>query len=183
MTLTDEQRSKIAKRSSAKGGEYERRVAKLIASYFGLDWGKAFLRTKRTTGGQPHGDLKPIDDMYMIWKGSGYGSIECKCRKEWSFNEIFKNTAKCSIIDYWFKSRDDTNDENTIVCFTKAGVTDYVLLPLSNLDATASRDFSFAHIILPVKGRHFMVTTLMDFLRYTWPYEPAHIMQGEESES
>ena len=181
--LTDEQRSKIAKRSSAKGGEYERRVAKLIAGYFGLDWGKAFLRTKRTTGGQPHGDLKPIDDMYMIWKGSGYGTIECKCRKEWSFNEIFKNPAKCSIADYWLKSCVDTNDERTIVCFTKAGVTDYVLFPLYDLGSSSPKDFTFPHIILPLNGRFFMISTLKDFLRYTWPNEPPHVLPSEETPS
>jgi hypothetical protein len=176
--LTDEQRSKIAKRSSAKGGEYERRVAKLIASYFGMDWGKAFLRTKRTTGGQPHGDLKPIDDMYIVWKGSGYGTIECKCRKEWGFNEIFKNPKKCTILDYWIKSRDDTKDAKTVVVFTKAGVTDYVMFPLL-------QDFVFhgAFASFEAEGQRFMITTLKDFLKFTWPNEPDHIQPGAETES
>ena len=176
--LTDEQRSKIAKRSTAKGGEYERRVAKLISSYFGLDWGKAFLRTKRTTGGQPHGDLKPIDDMYMIWKGSGYGTIECKCRKDWSFNEIFKNPSKSGVYDYWYKSCFDTNDEMTIVCFTKAGVTDYVMFPYHGEFPPRIPSIHFA-----IEGRFFRITTLKAFLRFTWPNEPEHVLTSEELDS
>ncbi len=169
--LPPEIRSKINKRNSQKGGAYERDVAKKIAAYHGIDWKQAFLRTKRTTGGQPHGDLMPIHEMYTIWKDAGLGPIECKHQKVWSFDEIFKRPNTCTVFQYWLKSNDDTNSDNSIVFFTKAGVLDYVLIRddsgMSDIPAIL---FNATDPQTKINYM-FKIITLERFLKTTWVRE------------
>lgn len=163
-------RSKIGKRSSAKGGEYERRVAKLISEYHKIDWKKAFLRTKRTTGGQPHGDLKPIDEMALIWKGMRLGPIECKNRKEWSFDSVFKRPRSCKLMEYWLKSNEDTGTTDSVLFFTKPGVSDYVML-LDDERIGGQTVIKFQTNFKDALPDNFIICTLGDFLKSLWPRE------------
>ena len=159
----DELRSKIAKRSSQKGGEGERGAAKLIATYFGIPWGDAFIRTKKTTGGQPLGDILPIKEMWVKWHASGFGAIEAKNRVEWDFHQVFKQPNNNKLAEYWFKSRDDTHDENTVVIFTKAAAPYYIL--------HVSDDFAYTCPTLLFNSREhrFTILKLTDFLSERWP--------------
>ena len=166
---TEELKSKLAKRSINKGSNYERKIAKLFCSYFGLDardWQQHFLRTKRTTGGQPHGDLLPAGEMARIWAGSPFGTIECKDRNtEWTFDQVFKSPNTCKLVEYWFKSQEDTNDDTTIVFFTKNGITDYVLFK--------DDGFSDDYPILKFgsrDGAYFVIMTARDFFRSFFPH-------------
>jgi hypothetical protein len=161
--LSPELRAKINKYSSQKGGSYERHVAKVISSYHGIDWKDGFLRTKRTTGGQPKGDIYPIGDMTNLWRSAGLGSIECKNRNtEWSFDELFRRPETCYLFKYWEKSAKDTTDSNTIVIFTKNGVTDYVLFVDDAVPTSAP------HILFIANSISFKIMTLLDFLKYKW---------------
>lgn len=160
--LPPDVRSKIAKQNSAKGGDYERTIGKKISAYHEMDWKASFLRTKRTAGGQPHGDLKPIDDMYMIWKTAGLGPIECKNRREWAFGQLFKNPEKNKLIEYWLKSNADTNSKNSLVFFTKPGVPDFVL----HLDDGTYRPAPV--LKFHSQGQDFIIETLKSFLEVTW---------------
>lgn len=160
--LPPDMRSKIAKRNSAKGGDYERTIAKKLSAYHNIEWKAAFLRTKRTTGGQPHGDLKPIDDMADIWKLAGLGPIECKNQRAWAFGQVFKSPEKNVIIEYWKKSNDDTNSNNSLVFFTKPGMSDFVL----HLDDRIFR--GTPHIKFKSQGQTFIIETLKSFLEHVW---------------
>jgi hypothetical protein len=165
MTLSPELRSKINKYNGAKGGSYERHVAKVISAYHGFDWNDAFMRTKRTTGGQPKGDVFPIGDMYGIWKNAGLGAIECKNRNtEWSFDEIYKRCDTCHLFKYWEKSLEDTKDINTVVCFTKNGVGDYILL-LHN----GTVEEKFPALYFAASEYSFKIMMLQHFLQWKWP--------------
>lgn len=155
-------RSKIAKRNSAKGGDYERTIAKKLSAYHDLEWKTAFLRTKRTTGGQPLGDLKAIDEMADIWKAAKLGPIECKNQKVWTVDQIFKSPEKNVIIEYWKKSNADTSSDNSLVFFTKAGVSDYVL----HLDDAIERNTPVLRF--ESQGQKFIIETLKSFLQTTW---------------
>jgi len=166
--LPPDVRAKINKRSSQKGGAYERDIGKKIAAYHNMEWTQAFLKTKRTTGGQPHGDLMPIMEMSDIWRAAGLGPIECKNRKEWAFNEIFKRPNTCTLFKYWLKSNEDCSSDNSIIFFTKPGLIDYVLL---REDSTA---FSLPCICFTAidpktdKKYSFKIITLDRFLTSTW---------------
>lgn len=169
--LSNELRAKIAKRSTQKGGEGERGAAKLIASHFGLPWDRVFLRTKRTTGGsQVHGDILPINELYGIWSNSGFGSIEVKNRTEWTFDQIFKNPNTNKLAEYWYKSKEDTSSGNTVVIFTKPGVSYYIL----HLDDMFGYSSPFIHF--KTKGDSFVVVRLVDFLKERWP-EPVNLIK------
>lgn len=166
--LPPDVRAKINKRSSQKGGAYERDIGKKIAAYHNMEWTQAFLKTKRTTGGQPHGDLMPIMEMSDIWRAAGLGPIECKNRKEWAFNEIFKRPNTCTLFKYWLKSNEDCSSDNSIIFFTKPGLIDYVLL---REDSTT---FSLPCICFTAidpkaeKKYSFKIITLDKFLTSTW---------------
>ncbi len=160
--LPSDMRSKIAKRNSAKGGDYERTVAKKLSAYHNLEWKTAFLRTKRTTGGQPLGDLKPIDDMADIWKAAKLGPIECKNRRDWAFAQVFKSPEKNVLIGYWLKSNEDTSKDDSLVFFTKPGVPDYVL----HLDDGVER--KTPTLRFESQGQKFIIETLTSFLQTTW---------------
>jgi len=165
--LPPDVRAKINKRSAQKGSEYERVVAKKISSYFGIDWRQAFLKTKRTTGGQPHGDLMPIQEMYNTWKAAGLGPIECKNRKEWSFDEVFKRPNTCTLFQYWLKSNKDTGKDNSIIFFTKPGVTDYVM-HLSE-DGKMTGSLLTFEVDVDQTILYFTIQTLPSFLHKHWP--------------
>lgn len=162
--LPQEIREKLAKRSRDKGSNYERDVAKKIASYFGWPWDQAFYRTKPHGHAQPNGDIQPINDMYDMWRAAKLGPIECKNRKEWSFNNLFKDPEHSYLGEYWKKSNGDTKHDNTVLIFTKPGVTDFVMFPC---------DVSFSsnspHILAYIGGYKLVVQTLKDFLNEHWP--------------
>lgn len=160
----DEIRSKIAKRSSQKGGEGERGAAKQIAAYFGIAWGDAFIRTKKTSGGQPLGDIMPIKEMWNIWHKAGFGTLECKNRMEWDLHQVFKQPDSNKLAEYWFKSRDDTHDETTVVVFTKSGTPYYIL--------HVNDDFHYTSpvLVFTSKGYRFIILKLSDFLLERWPH-------------
>jgi len=167
--LPPEVRAKINKRNSQKGGAYERDVGKKLAAYHGFDWTQAFLRTKRTTGGQPHGDLMPIMEMYDIWKAAGLGPIECKNQKGWSFDEVFKRPNTCTLIKFWLKSNDDTNSKDSIVFFTKSGVKDYVLrLSRDGFKSGTYLNFEIKDPDDESNTLLFTINTLDQFLEETW---------------
>jgi hypothetical protein len=160
-----EMRSRIAKRSSAKGGEYERVVAKKICHFFGLnpkEWEKMWLKTKRTKGGQPHGDLKPLRPISDYWDEAGLGPIEAKNRKEWSLMELFKNPIGSKLYGYWIKSNKDTDSKNSIVCFTKPYAPNLVFYNEENPDYSVS-------MIIIIEGKTFVVCRLEHFLSYYFP--------------
>jgi len=168
--LPPEIRAKINKRSSQKGGAYERDIGKKIAAYHGMDWRQGFLKTKRTAGGQPHGDLMPIQEMYLIWKAAGLGPIECKNRKEWAFNEVFKRPNTCTLFQYWLKSNEDTNSDNSIIFFTKAGLIDYVMLR-EDRSLIDSPGLLFSAVDPKTDITYsFKIITLERFLKSTWTF-------------
>lgn len=166
--LPPDVRAKINKRSSQKGSAYEREVGKKIAAYHNFDWRQAFLRTKRTTGGQPHGDLMPIMEMYEIWKAAGLGPIECKNRKEWAFDEIFKRPNTCTLFKYWLKSNEDCSSDNSIVFFTKPGVSDYVLIREDKKTIDSPGIYFGAIDPKSHTKYYFKIITLDQFLTSTW---------------
>ncbi|SRR5215204_5633684 len=166
--LTDEIRSKIAKASGLKGGFYERDVAKKICTFFGAsskDWTQYFNRTRRTTGGQPDGDLFPKNEMANIWFGSGMGPIETKYRKEWAFDQLFKNPEGCHLTKYWLKSNADTGSDSSIVVFSKAHVTDYILTVYNEVVTPPVILYRAAETTL-------IICTLTNFLQSIWPDPP-----------
>ena len=156
-------RAKIAKRSRTKGSNYEREIAKKIAAYFGEPWDKCFYRTKPHGMAQPNGDIQPINAMYERWKSAGLGPLECKNRATWSFDQIFKNPEKSELYRYWKKSNQDTNREDTVLIFTKNGVSDFVMT-LSNV-LSQGVVLSF----ITNEGHDLIIQTLKDFLLVTWP--------------
>lgn len=163
-SLPESLKARIARKSREKGSNYERTVAKKIAGYFGFKWDDAFFRTKPHGHAQPDGDIKPINEMQSIWKRAGLGPLECKNRKEWSFGQLFKNPEKSLLLGYWTKSNEDTNTTNTVVIFTKPGVSDFVLYAL-NGDFTCHETF----LTFECNDRRFVVHTLVSFLKMQWP--------------
>lgn len=164
-----EMRAKIGRSSSAKGGMYERDVAKKICSFFGYnpkEWEFHWLRTKRTKGGQPHGDLKPVGPLAELWYGAGLGPIEAKSRKEWSFMELWKNPEGCKLHKYWQKSNADTHSDNSVVCFTKPYSPDFVFFDASELEDRSSFSMFQSAII---NGKTFLIVRLEHFLTYYFP--------------
>ena len=173
--LSSDARAKINKYNGQKGAGYERDVAKAIAGYHGLDWKDAFLRTKRTTGGQVHGDLLPIKEMAKLWYAAKLGPIECKNRNtQWSFNEIFVRPDTCWLIKYWEKSNEDTSSTDSIVFFTKAGVTNLVLKRYD-----ADKDWYEEPYIRFFTKTHgsFVIQTLPKFLTTHWPLASKHTIE------
>lgn len=157
---------KVARRSREKGSNYERTVAKKIAGHFGFKWEDAFFRTKPHGHAQPEGDIKPINDMQRLWKFAKLGPLECKSRKEWSFDQLFKNPEKSHLYGYWKKSNDDTKSTNSVVVFTKPGVTDYVLV---QDDGTIHLNRKNTILRFNVEGVDLVVVTLTYFLNYSFP--------------
>jgi hypothetical protein len=162
--IPNEIRQQIARRNRAKGSNYERDIAKKIASYFNWKWDQAFFRTKPHGHAQPNGDLQPINDMYDLWRGAKLGPIECKNRANWTFDQIFKNPEKSELYRYWKKSNDDTNSDNTIVFFTKAGVQDYTMCLSHNIGTDIVNHLSFW-----IDENRLVIMSLKDFLRTMWP--------------
>ncbi len=156
-------RALVARRSRNKGSNYEREVAKKIASYFGWKWDKAFYRTKPHGHAQPEGDIQPINEMYLLWKSSKLGPIECKNRAEWSWGNFFKNPDKSYIVQYWRKSNADTNTHNTVLIFTKAGMPDFVMWPDDQ-----KYDSDNPYIRFWVGGVVLIIQTLPVFLKSHW---------------
>lgn len=161
--LPDSLKAKIAKRSRDKGSNYEREVAKKIAAHFGWKWDKAFFRTKPHGMAQPNGDIQPINEMYELWKAEKLGPLECKNRKEWSFDNLFKNPENSYLYKYWKKSNEDTESQNTVLFFTKPSVTDYVMFNSWDLDLG-----QLPHIQFVAAGEKFFILTLKDFLDFFW---------------
>lgn len=157
--------SRIGKRSAAKGGSYEREVAKKICSFFGLNpkqWEQYWLRTKRTTGGQPHGDILPLPPVADYWYGAGLGPIEAKNRQEWSFMELFKNPSGSKLYGYWTKSNADTSSDNSIVFFTKSYAPDFVFYQSDVKEYDTS-------ISILIEEKTFLIVRLEHFLTYYFP--------------
>ena len=158
-------RSKMGKRSSSRGADYEREVAKKICNYFGensKEWEKHFRRTKRTKGGQPEGDIVPRGRILEEWNYAELGPIEAKNRIEWSLMELFKNPKGSKLYNYWLKSNEDTYSNNSIVCFTKPYAPDLVFYNEEEI-----RFSSFFSNIIDEKV--FLVVTLKDFLINHFP--------------
>lgn len=160
--LSEEARAKINKYNSVKGGTFERDIAKAISAYFGLEWTTSFLRTKRSVGGQPNGDLCPINEMARIWHAAKLGPLEMKNRVDWTFDQIFKNPSTCKLYQYWLKSNEDTKSENSVLFFTKPGVTSYVL----HLEDVCR--YGVKHLSFQVDDKCFIIQTLKDFLEINW---------------
>lgn len=169
-SMSPELKAKIAKRSRTKGSDYERQVAKKIASYFGWKWDQAFFRTKPHGMAQPNGDLQPINEMNDLWRAAKLGPIECKNRAEWSFGQIFKNPEKSKLYEYWLKSNEDTKKDNTVLFFTKNGLPDLVM---EKDDVTSLNTYSGSILSFFVQGKKsvllFRIVTLRDFLTARWP--------------
>ncbi len=161
-TLPESLKARIARKSRNKGSNYEREVAKKIAGYFNLEWTRAFFRTKPHGHAQPNGDIQPINEMYEHWRSAKLGVLECKNRKEWSFDNLFRNPDKSYLIGYWKKSNEDTKSNNTVVVFTKNGVSDYVL--------TLDDDIFEGPIIrFEALEYYFIIQSLKGFLNSHWP--------------
>ena len=158
-------RAQIARRSRNKGSNYEREVAKKIANYFAEPWGSCFFRTKPHGMAQPNGDLQPINNMSDRWRGAKLGPLECKNRALWSFDQLYKNPAKSELYRYWVKSNEDCKSDNTIVFFTKNGVSDLVLLLTHNLTVEGSATV----VYVTIETHKFMIITLQSFLTFMWP--------------
>lgn len=161
--LPSDLKAKIAKASRNKGSNYEREVAKKISSYFGWKWDQAFFRTKPHGMAQPNGDIQPINEMNDVWRAAKLGPLECKSRKEWSFDNLFKNPRNSYIYGYWKKSNDDTNRNDSVVIFTKPSVSDYVLTSNRNLTTVTPC------IYFNVDNDYFIIQTLKSFLNDNWP--------------
>jgi len=150
-------RAKIAKASRSKGSNYERDVAKKIAAYFGEPWDSCSFRTKPHGMAQPNGDIQPINQMYERWKSAKLGPLECKNRNSWSFDQIFKNAEKSELYRYWEKSNKDTNRDDTVLIFTKNGVSDLVM----TLDKI---NYIEPNLFFNVNQTRFVIQTLKNFL-------------------
>lgn len=161
--LPESIKAKIAKASRNKGSNYERDVAKKIAAHFGLNWQESFFRTKPHGMAQPNGDLQPINEMNDYWKGAKLGPIEAKCRKEWSFDQVFRDPKNSCLYRYWQKSNNDTKKNDTVLIFTKASVSDYVMLSNKNMIPQSTA------ITFKVDNDFFMIQTLKSFLNEYWP--------------
>jgi len=155
----------IAKKSRNKGSNYERDVAKKIAGYFGWDWNNCFIRTSAHAYAQPEGDLKPINEMNTLWKGAKLGPLECKNRMLWSFDQLYKTPAKSELYRYWIKSNEDTKSDNTILAFTKNGVSDLVMC----LSYQVPVDQKETVIYCTIEGNKFVIVTLKVWLQSMWP--------------
>ena len=151
-------RAKIAKRSRTKGSNYEREVAKKIANYFGEEWSSCFFRTKPHGMAQPNGDIQPINKMYDRWRGAKLGPIECKNRAVWSFDQLFKNPERSELYRYWKKSNEDTKSNNTVLVFTKNGVSDFVMT-VDSVCAVAP----YLLVVIPFDAK-LIIQTLPNFL-------------------
>lgn len=162
--LPDNIKAAIAKRSRNKGSNYEREVAKKIASYFGWKWSDAFIRTSLSSYAQPEGDLRPINDMKNLWQGARLGPLECKNRASWSFDQLFKTPHKSELYRYWTKSNLDTGSDNTILVFTKNGVSDLVMCLVNNVNPTDQ----VTQIYCKIEGNSFIILTLDNFLKTLW---------------
>jgi len=161
--LPESLKAKIARASRNKGSNYEREVAKKIAAYFGWKWDSCFYRTKPHGMAQPNGDIQPINEMNDLWRVAKLGPIEAKCRKEWSFDQLFKDAKNSCLYRYWEKSNNDTKRDNTVLIFTKASVSDYVMT--SNIQMTSTQPA----IAFNVGDDFFLIRTLKTFLTENWP--------------
>ena len=83
--LLKKSQAQIGKRNRTAGGNFERRVAKMIAAHFGWNWKDAFDR-----GGAGHEQshdaitLSRYAQDWPFW-------WECKYRQDWSFPQLFKS--------------------------------------------------------------------------------------------
>lgn len=161
MSLSPEVKAAIAKRSRTKGSNYERTVAKKIATYFGWKWDDCFIRTSLSSYAQPHGDLRPINEMKNLWEGAKLGPLECKSRKEWSYENLLKNPIESTVVGYWLKSNKDTNCQNSIVVFTKPAISDMVL----HADDGC---YNGPTIRFTIDGIPLIIQTLKHFLESHW---------------
>jgi len=164
--LPSDFKAKIAKKSRTKGSNYERDVAKKIATYFGQNWNDCFIRTSLSSYAQPQGDLRPINQMRDLWIGAKLGPLECKNRATWTFDQLFKRSENSEIYRWWVKSNDDTDSIDTVLVFTKNGVSDYVMI--RNTD-WIGYSLDFTHIKFKVYDEHFLIFTLNNFLSTLWP--------------
>ena len=164
--LPESLKARIARASRNKGSNYEREVAKKIAAYFGWKWDSCFYRTKPHGMAQPNGDIQPINEMNDLWRQAKLGPLECKSRKEWSFDNLFKSPKDSYIYKYWKKSEDDTgNRGNTVLAFTKPAVSDMVM----TVNRSVIPEQTALHF--KVGTDYFMIQTLKSFLMDTWPKE------------
>jgi hypothetical protein len=158
----------IAKRSRSKGSNYEREVAKKFATYFGWNWNDCFIRTSPHAYAQPEGDLKPINEMRNLWIGANLGPLEAKNRMAWTFDQLFKTPTNSELYRYWKKSNEDCKSDNTLLVFTKNGVTDYVMIQ-SDIGQFSS-SFCCPRLNFYVEGKIFTIITLKEFLSLMWPH-------------
>jgi hypothetical protein len=161
--LPESIKAKIARASRNKGSNYEREVAKKISAYFGWEWANSFYRTKPHGMAQPNGDIQPINEMNDLWRAAKLGPLECKSRKEWSFDQLFKEPKNSCLYRYWEKSNNDTNRKDTVLLFTKPSVSDYVMTANRNLIPVSPA------LTFQVDDDYFLIQTLKSFLVETWP--------------
>jgi len=163
--LPESLKAKIARASRNKGSNYERDVAKKISAYFGWEWDACFFRTKPHGMKQPNGDIQPINDMNDLWRSAKLGPLECKSRKEWNFDQLFKQPSNSCLYRYWEKSNNDTKRDDTVLFFTKPSVSDYVMTANRNLIPISPA------LTFKVGNDYFLIQTLKSFLIETWPKE------------
>lgn len=163
-------KQQIARRARAIGSGYERTIAKRICNYFGISrWQDGFFRTQPHGHLQPDGDIRPINDVARIWKAAGLGPIECKKRREWSFEQLLKNVKKSKIFEYWQHSNDQTKSLNSIVIFSKPGAGDYVFYQFNGVKSDQTC------MVIQSENTTFIVQTLENFLKAHF-LEPLSLM-------
>lgn len=165
-------KQQIARKAREIGSNYERDVAKKICSHFGISkWQDGFFRTKPHGRAQPEGDIKPINDIQRVWKMAGLGPLECKRRKEWSFQQFFKNPEKSHVYEYWVKSNEDTKSKNSIVFFTKPGTPDLVFYVFEK----NKNQMGDTVLFIQTPENTFVVQTLKAFLQQHFPDPLSHL--------
>lgn len=110
--------------SKSKGSEYERKVAKILGSW----WGEEFHRTPMSGGLHWHEDNRVSGDI-VTPPGSLYPfTTECKKREGWSFEQILKGTGE--VEEWWKQSTGDSKRVGLLplVVFAKNFSPNYMML-------------------------------------------------------
>jgi len=114
----------MGKLSKRKGSEFERKVAKLIAEAYGVDWKEFLPRTPASGGLQWKGDLIPLKEFKEIFPYY----TECKHQERWSWYQLFTNPSKSPLLEWFHKAEKESKGSSVLLVFTKDRAPVFVMV-------------------------------------------------------
>lgn len=126
----------MGKASKVKGSNFERRIAKIIAAKYGVDWKEFLPRTPGSGGFQWKGDVtaqRGFEEEFPY-------HVECRDRNNvWSLGQLFKNPKKCILVRWYQESERQSDGKPVLLVFKESFSPIYVMVDELLLDSSTNK--------------------------------------------